>query len=117
MSLNYNLTAIKDRAVHFPANDQHVSVLGTLNLKVNAAIWMCIPVGIGEITAENHEEWFNRYRFFQQLGGHRLGETPAVDLTLEDVKHLIGLSTNVFPETPHDEWLTKMWDRVKEGSL
>lgn len=115
MSLDYNLTAIKDRDVHFPpeTDEAVVRMMGTLNRKVNAAIWATIPVQIGDITEENADEWFDRYVFWNKLVGH--GDTESWTLTREDVHHLIGLKTNVWPHMEHVEWLERQFNFVREG--
>jgi hypothetical protein len=114
MSLDYNLTKIEDRNVHFPPNTQSVEILGTLNQKVNGAIWATIAVQMGEITADNADEWFDRYVFWNKLMGF---EPNEYTLTREDVHHLVGLKTNVWPNMDHAAWLSRMWDFVKEGRI
>lgn len=114
MSLDYNLTKIKNREVNFPPNTESVAVLGTLNLKVHAAIWACIPVQIGEITQANADEWYDRYVFSNRL----MGTTdPANDLPLsrEDVHNLVGLSTNVWPHLSRRDWLDRQFQFSQEG--
>jgi len=61
--------------------------------KKQSLIFSCIPVGIGEITEANHEEWYSRYRQWYIANGW---DDPY--LTLADVRNGIGLSTNVFPK-------------------
>lgn len=109
MSLDYNLTAIKDRSVHFPPNEESPNLLGTLNLKVYSAIWACISTQIGTITEENADEWFFRYVLWNRLSGLNDGEYT---LTRQDVHHLVGLSTNVFPDLNRQEWSARLIDRM-----
>lgn len=114
MSLDWNLTAIKDREVHFPpeTDEAVVRMIGSMNRKVMQAIWATIPTQIGKITEENAEEFYFRYRLSNRLSGF---EDSDSDLTLEDVKHLVGLSTNVWPEMNREEWLARQWEIHTRG--
>jgi hypothetical protein len=111
MSLDYDLTEIKDRSVHFPPNTESVAILGTLNIKVNAAIWACLTTQIGTITADNADDWYTRYVLWNRLQGFESNPYP---LTREDIHHLVGLRTNVYPDLPIGEWLTRLYERFDQ---
>lgn len=72
-------------------------------------IFSCIPVGIGEITEENHLEWYGRYLQWYAANGW---DDPY--LSLSDVKAAIGLSTNVFPKTTDAKFRATMAKKLKE---
>ena len=72
-------------------------------------IFGCIPVGIGEITQENHLEWYGRYLTWYAVNGW---DDPYIKLS--DVKAAIGLSTNVFPKVTDAKFKTKMFEHLKE---
>lgn len=102
MSLDFNLTNIKDREVHFPPNTEHVEMLGSMNRKIHAIVWATIVTRIGVITDEAEAvEFYRRYVVW-----HRLNTWPDAELpfTVDDVKHAVGLSTNVFPRTTRKQW-------------
>lgn len=63
--------------------------------KQESLIFGTMAADMGEITEENHEEFFKRYTMFYMACGY-----PDPYLTLADVKAGIGLSTNVFTTTP-----------------
>jgi hypothetical protein len=80
----------------------------------DAFIWGTIFVGIGEITEKNVEEWFFRYRFYDELCGpfnHVTvnGKPEPYQITLEDTRKRIGLKTNVFPKTTDAQFAKKVW--------
>lgn len=113
MSLDWNITNIKDRAEHFPPNTEHVEVLGSLNRKVFSAIWGCITTQIGTITEENADEWFDRYCFWYKL---QYGDLEGVPFDRDDIHKMAGLSTNVFPDLPRDRWLERQWEMWEQSN-
>lgn len=108
MSLDYDLTKVQDRDVHFPPNTESVAILGTMNIKVNSAIWACIATQIGTITVDNADEWYDRYHFWNLYSGN---EDTDLTLTREDVHHLVGLKTNVWPDLDRPAWLERLFER------
>lgn len=110
MSLDYDLTDIKDRSVHFPPNDQHVEMLGTLNQKIQAMIFGTMATGIGDIKDETEaDEFYTRYRLWSDMFS-----SGEASFTREDVRKAVGLRTNVFPREPRDKWLGRMYDRYDQ---
>lgn len=82
MSLNWDATKVKGWDEVDP-NKQESLIFATMF------------VDMGEITEQNHEEFYQRYVQFNMARG-----SSDLYLTLEDVKGAIGLSTNVFTTTP-----------------
>ena len=74
MSLNYNLTQVSDKA----NRDKSESI-----------IFMCMAVGIPDITEKNYEEFYSRVTL-----SNLIYDIPTV-FTIEDVVSHIGLTTNV----------------------
>ena len=102
MSLNWNLTAVKDRK---SIDDE--GVRGVLD----ALIYGTMFVGMGEISGdENSKCYYKRFaarlEFFQKINGvfvHGMdddGKPIDVMLNEEHCKRFIGLTTNVSYETP-----------------
>lgn len=127
MSLDCDLTKIKDYETlcwrqpepgEIEANDhtmfgRMVTEDGRIqNPVTHALIFGCMSIGIGEITEQNYEEWFIRYRSLSFL----YPDHPD-PITLEDVKAHIGLTTNVFPKRSKREFAeqirTTLEDRVR----
>lgn len=110
MSLDWDIRDVKDREIHFPPNTEHVELLGHMNQKVQHAIFSTMAVQIGTITADNADEWYARYRLWNRVTGF------TDILTHEDVEHLVGLSTNVFPDEPLAKWLERViWTQHKQS--
>lgn len=108
MSLNFRLDQIENYKTlcWVPIGDGTDDV--QIAAKTDRCIWGCFRVGIGVITNENHEEWFARYRFFEELYHERQ------KLTLDDVKAHIGLTTNVSSE-PRRSWEKRIKTNAKGG--
>jgi hypothetical protein len=95
MSLDYDLSKVDK--VHWDETDEGWAT-------ACGVIFGCIPVGIGEITVENYEEWFARHAVWSQMHGFEV-------IPLETVCNFIGLRTNVFPEQDRDEWMQRVVTR------
>lgn len=86
MSLNWNIEKVKDWE-NF--NDEQRVVLDSI-------IWLTMAIGIGEITEDNHKEFFARLHMIEKLfGGVIFREGKYRTIKLDEVKDLIGLTTNV----------------------
>jgi hypothetical protein len=81
--------------------------------KTNALIWLTIPVGISRITPKNWEEFYRRAFIYRRVRG------SSVELTAQDVRNHIGLSTNASGLTKL-QFLKSIWDvaiRATSGSI
>lgn len=126
MSLDYDLTRIKDREVNFPPDEQ-----GKMNDALHVLIWNTMAIDIGEITESNVDEVWYRTDMWQRLVGPQFthwvpaehpyvlvinsdgsasidmpnltdpGEWQPFLLTKEDIVNAIGLKTNVAMSTRH----------------
>jgi hypothetical protein len=113
MSLDYDLTNIKNRKVNFPPNEESVHILGTLNIKLHSMIFGAMATGIGELKNEaDADEYFVRYMMWSHLFSN--GE---VAFTRQDVHNAIGLKTNVFPRESNSGWSKRMLERYRQDTL
>lgn len=101
MSLDYNLTKIKDRDL----SDEGWAV-------TQAIIFSCLNTGIGEITEKNAAEFYARMAICERVMGPMLtsfdgGITPRY-ITPDEVRAHIGLHTNVAPEETRTKWLRRI---------
>jgi hypothetical protein len=86
MALHWNLSKIADyEKVCLNAD-------GSVSAKTETIIWATMTVQLGKITESNYQEFFVRLDF-----GNRL-RSWGYDLTEEDIKAHIGLTTNVIDE-------------------
>lgn len=104
MSLNWNLSAIKDNESLCWVNkgpgedgeDEH-----EMHPVTHALIWATMAVDLGEITEKNWQEFWARVAVHEEVCGafifqHEKGKGPEpVFITPEQVKAHIGLTTNV----------------------
>lgn len=112
MSLNWNIGSIKDHktvcTIIAEKDDEMRGVKAgdeLLNPITSTLIWTTLAVDMGEITEKNAAEFYDRYVFANRVCG-----VTSEDVTLDDVKRHIGLSTNVSTKT------AKTWGgRVFEG--
>lgn len=116
MSLNYDLTKMKDREVHFPpeAGNQ-------LNGVVQSLVWVSIPIGINEITEKNVNEFWLRTSIWQTMVGAQFTRSREANdgsiaadpilITKEDVRHAVGLRTNVSHKT-RPQFFKGLWDTL-----
>lgn len=75
-------------------------------------IWSTMAIGMGEITAENAQEFYTRLSLLEKItGASRFdGDGNPLFFTPEDVKRFIGLRTNVFPKWTKAKFKTHMLD-------
>jgi hypothetical protein len=121
MSLDYDLTKIADEEeLHnvgrggneppFPTGSPE-DIEGNRQWAItNGLIWATISVGMGTITEDNWQKFYQRIKVLERLTGEFLNTTvtegvgvdsgPVVKpyfFTAQDIKRRIGLKTNVFP--------------------
>jgi hypothetical protein len=106
MSLNYNLTKIKNHdSVCFSVNrDGEKTMRGITNL----LIWSTISVDLGEITAKNVDEWLFRLKAV----GLIYQDENQMKVTREQLIAHIGLTTNVFPNKTRAQFLKRCAERI-----
>ena len=102
MSLNWDVTEVKDH--------EEITAEGMPWVVTEVLIWYTMAVDLGEITEENHEEFFKRVSIWESIHGagmvERNTETDEHEdrfVTLEDVERRIGLNTNVITRD-REEW-------------
>jgi hypothetical protein len=114
MSLDFDTSRIKDREVHFPADEQ-----GKMNDALHVLIWNSLAIDIGRITEKNVDEVWYRTDMWQRLIGAQFNKWVPVGfggtnedgseagswqpflLTREDIVNAVGLHTNVSNSTRH----------------
>ena len=85
MALSWNVTKVIDNeALHADANEWAIT---------NSLIWGTMGVGISRITEDNYVDFYARLTFLYNSINHES------DITVQDVKRRIGLSTNADSET------------------
>lgn len=121
MSLDYNLTEIKDRATHFPPDSK-----GLMNDSLHVLIFATMTVGIGYIEDEAvATEFYHRYTAWTNLNGPLFNranpawiegqKNPGVEpwipfrLTEDECKHAVGLCTNA-SEFGRDAFNSRLMD-------
>lgn len=114
MSLNFDLTKINNGGTVCYEDDGEGNRVHTT--RTQAMIWMCLHIGIGEITEKNYREYWTRvYAWESALGASiRDGQGNPVPLSLSDVHDYIGLTTNVFPKESEAKFAAKLW-RILKG--
>jgi hypothetical protein len=106
MSLDYNYKNVKNSDEVMFENDYMRPVS-------EAIIFRTMAVDMGEITEENAEEFYKRCKVFSAIHGEPLvktdkeGNIVSFDITLEDVRNHIGLTTNVV-ELDWFDWFRKL---------
>ena len=102
MSLDWDITEVK--------NHEEITVEGAPWVITETLIWLTMAVDMGQITEENHEEFFKRVSIWETIHGpsmHKWNketeEREPMPMTLEDVERRIGLSTNVITRD-REEW-------------
>lgn len=120
MSLNWDLTAVKDRReVCFKDTYEHERY-GDMKSGSYQLIELTMIVGINKITEANHDEFFIRLRMYERVCGLCLwrtdddGKRHSV-LTADLVKAHVGLRTNASTKTKaqFDKWLV---NRVRQSA-
>lgn len=107
MSLNYDLTAVKDR------DESEMGVAVT-----DALIWATMGVGMDAITEENKDEFFCRLHIYEQVFGSWIsmrgddGKAEPYNMKYEDVCKHIGLKTNASRLTDA-AFKTKIWKELE----
>ena len=97
MSLNWNLSRMRNRDIATDADDK-------LSPRTEAMIWATMAVGIGRITERNAEEFARRIALFETAhGALRSNADGPIYITLDEVRLHIGLSTNV-ADTSRAAW-------------
>ena len=101
MALTYDFRNIEDYqakcVVKLTKDDQDFDPNQELYKNTGLAdtlIWACMFVGISEITDKNAKQFYWRLRLLEVTTGSLRGEERFV--SLEEVKTMIGLKTNVF---------------------
>lgn len=117
MSLNWNLTGIKDyeEVCFYTATEddpRNGVTKGDRLLKpeTNSLIWLTLITGVGwGITEQNIQEFVWRVKFYERLEGAMLHlDGKPMPYTEEQIRQHVGLSTNVSYE-PRAEWLDRMF--------
>lgn len=117
MSLNWSIEDVKDYKnvcwLDDPENPGSEDRI--LNPITDALIWHTMAVGIGQITEDTVEEFYNRSRLYTQFFGGFVRsyneETEKYEsrpFTATEINDHIGLSTNVSYESP-SEWRNRIW--------
>jgi len=102
MSLDWDISEVE--------NNDEITVEGAPWVITETLIWLTMAVDMGEITEENHEEFFTRVSIWETIHGpsmHKWNketeEREPMPMTLEDVERRIGLNTNV-SNRDREEW-------------
>ncbi len=100
MSLDWNASKVADyETLH--STDEGWAV-------TQALVFGSIGTGMGTITEENAAEVFARIALIERLHGAFLQSSEGpVNITLDDVKRRVGLSTNVFGTEPRAKFLKR----------
>jgi hypothetical protein len=109
MSLDYQLGAIKDwKTVCF---EKHGTPESRMNPITHSIIFATMAVDVGQITAKNADDFFERLDLIQREAGGLLFEPDRSPywITRENVRAHIGLRTNV-PDMPRKRWNKKQED-------
>lgn len=109
MALEWDVSAVEDRQVKYPADEG-----GTINPVTYTLIMATMLVGIGEITGETAGEFYARLHTWEVLHGSFVqaedevtGQRTDTPITPEQVRDHIGLRTNVFPMETRAKWLKR----------
>jgi hypothetical protein len=108
MSLDWDISEVE--------NNDEIKADGSPWVTTETLIWLTMAVDMGEITEENHEEFFTRVSIWETIHGpsmHKWNketeEREPMPMTLEDVERRIGLNTNVIT-TDREEWGERLAD-------
>jgi len=96
MSLDYNLTGIKDYEKVCLTEDDGRKVHSA---RTDSLIWATMYIGMEQITEKNFEEFYIRLSIYERIFGASVYryvnmKREGVYITLADVKNHIGLKTN-----------------------
>lgn len=93
MSLNYDLTKIKDfKALYICEENEQEEC--QLNPTTERLIFLSMEVDLGEISEKNVDEWLVRLEMMRMVGW-----APRTPITRADIERHIGLRTNVASKT------------------
>ncbi len=110
MSLDWSLTKIENWQKLCWLPDPENAEETRLNPVTHTLIFRAMTVGMGQITEKNYVEFYLRCKLASECFGQPLQKNgDTFDVTLEDVKAHIGLSTNVSNTT-----ITSFMKNVKE---
>lgn len=113
MSLNWDVTNVKDFQTKFP---DHVDEDGRKewNGKFMCLLYYNMFTDMGEVTKENHVEFYERIKIYDKMAGC-ISTKGGVDypLTYQDVADIIGLSINVSFEK-RTAYMKKMNKRIQD---
>lgn len=120
MSLNFDLTAVKERLgeERYEFLTTSPETRGKENAKwhpvTDRLIWWTMALGLNRIEESNLAEWYFRTAFLQKIDGpeFQYNDGRKVYLTKQDIKNHIGLRTNVTTET-RAAWLKRVIDSTK----
>jgi hypothetical protein len=111
MSLDWNITKLKDAESIFVHDDE--GNRKRMDPTYESIIFYTMIVGIGEITEANKDEFFARVALHEKLFGAVVtmpgedGKVIDVFTTPEDIEHMVGLNTNVWPKETEAKWLKR----------
>ena len=116
MSLNWDMANVTDRdeiaftPVDADGNRQMMWWAETI-------IFATMPIGLGEITAKNAEEFWYRIDMYQKVaGGLASGPDGPAMIEPGHVRSLIGLRTNVFPASTLAQFAKRMREISQDRS-
>jgi hypothetical protein len=106
MSLNYDLTKIKDFKQLYVCeeNEQEETQLDSTTERI---IFLAMEVDLGEITEKNVDEWLVRLEMMRMVGW-----APRTPITRADIERHIGLRTNVAPKS-RSQYKTKLAKHIE----
>jgi hypothetical protein len=107
MSLTWTLKKVKDfgTVCYEDVDRGDGKSVNQMKCMTENLIWMTVPVGMGEITEVNHQEFYRRIHAWEEKNGAQIHfydgkELQDVFTTLEDVKAHVGLATNASRMNP-----------------
>ena len=93
MPLNWNVSKVENYKELFNKEDQMHEPFSTI-------ILCTMPVGMNEITEENHVQFFNRLNLIEKIQGTYFYKNRSPKyITIKEVRRLIGLRTNASKKT------------------
>lgn len=124
MSLNWNLTAIKDyKALCWVENkDEGAEKTFKLNPVTEVIIFMTMAVDLGDLTAKNLKEFYWRMKFLEKFNNYKVlvgkdkrGYLHSYNPTFKQLEQHIGLKVNVSDKTRAQ--FLKRWMKVFEQDI
>lgn len=120
MSLNYDLSKIKDSDTVCWTPDPDRPDKKIMNPVTQALIFGAMAIGIGEITPRTAAEFWQRVAIEEKVNGAWLKQVDDNDnrtdrpLTPADIYAHLGLVTNVFPKTSVTKWRGQVLRSVQQ---